>query len=235
MLNILKARIERAEQAERKARLIGLRRQDTSFSPDALVPMVGWNSLPGATDIPLHHIAAVYAKESRGLGFDETGRLIVLYEPHVAYKNARRPKEAAARAPKLFYRSWIDPKDVPRSQWHAYRTTQEQRWEMIGEAADIDFEAAIDAVSWGRFQVMGYWAEKLGFRDTLHMIEHMYEGEHNHLDVFLRYCRMDGLLPALKRGDWYAFSRYNSRIESVRRKYAADLAREADKAKGMLA
>jgi hypothetical protein len=212
MLKILQSKLERAERAEQLAALTNLRRQDEADPHTALsrlLPGPAWHAMAEDAGVPVAHIAAVFNVESRGSGFGPDGRLTVLYEPHVAYKYAKRPKEMQKAAPDLFYPKWISSADVRKRLPHAYRTTQEQRWDMILRAAAMDFDAAVSAVSWGRFQIMGYWAKNLGFRDTLHMIEHMCEGEENHLDVFLRYCRMDGLMPALRKGDWFEFARYN--------------------------
>jgi hypothetical protein len=237
MLQILKTKLERAEHQERLAHLLTLKRADEADAGAALsrlLPGPAWHQMAEDAGVPVAHIVAVFNVESRGSGFGPDGRLTVLYEPHVAYKYAKRPREMQKAAPDLFYPRWINPKSVPKSEAHAYRTTQEERWDMIARAAKLDFTAAVSAVSWGRFQVMGYWAEKLGFRDPLHMIEHMCEGEENHLDVFLRYCRMAGLMPALRRGDWWGFSRYNSTITKVRQQYAAKCAAEASKAQERL-
>lgn len=235
MLEILKAKLARAEKQEQLAELMALRKGKSEDTVGGLLPGPQWRRMAEAVDIPLANVIAVFNVESRGSGFGPDGRLTVLYEPHVAYKHARRAKEAQAEAPDLFYPRWIDPKSLRKSQPHAYRTTQEDRWDMIARAAKIDFDAAVRAVSWGRFQVMGYWAEKLDFTDPLHMIEHMYEGEHNHFDVFIRYCTMAGLLSALRKGDWYGFSRYNSSMTKVRKQYAAKCAAEATRAGSLLA
>jgi hypothetical protein len=106
---------------------------------------------------------------------------------------------------------------------------------MIARAAKIDFDAAVAAVSWGRFQVMGFHAKALDFDNALHMIEHMYDGEENHLDVFLRYCRMAGLMPALRKGDWWGFSKYNSSVAKVRKAYAAKCEAAAQRAQTRVA
>ena len=235
MLNILKAKQARAERQDLMAKLVSLRRYEgDTFDASDLVPGPQWRAMAEEAGIPLAHIIAVFQVESAGSGFNEDGRLKVLYEPHVAYKYAKRPKEARAQAPHLFQPSWVDPSRVPKREWHPYRTTQEERWDMILQAAGIDFDAAVRAVSWGRFQIMGYWAEKLDYDSPMHFIERLYDGEAAHLDALFRYCRMANLMPALQKGDWYRFSRYNSNIVSVRKEYASKLAREADKARVMV-
>jgi len=237
MLQILKTKLERAEHQERLAQLLTMRKPEGTSAEAALsrlLPGPAWHAMAAEAGVPVAHIVAVFNVESRGSGFGPDGRLTVLYEPHVAYKHAKRPREMQKTAPDLFYPKWVSLSDVPKSQPHPYRTTQDERWDMIGRAAKLDFNAAVCGVSWGRFQIMGYWAPKLGFRDPLHMIEHMYEGEENHLDVFLRYCRMDGLMPALRKGDWFAFSRYNSSLTKVRTAYAAKCAAEASRAQERL-
>jgi hypothetical protein len=45
---------------------------------------------------------------------------------------------------------------------------------------------------------------------------------------------MDGLMPALRKGDWFEFARYNSKITKVRQQYAAKCAAEASRAQERL-
>ena len=235
MLEILKAKLARADRQDQLAKLVSLRRFDgDTFDAGELVPGPAWRKAAEESGIPLAHIMAVYAVESAGSGFNEDGRLKVLYEPHWAYRHAKRPKEAQAQAPHLFYPKWIDPSRIPKREPHVYRTTQDERWDMIIQAASIDFDAALKAVSWGRFQIMGYWAEKLDYDSPMHFVERLYDGEAEHLNAFLRYCRMDNLITPLMRGDWYGFSRYNSKIVRVRKDYSAKLAAAADKARVMV-
>jgi hypothetical protein len=235
VLQILKAKLQRAEHQERLAHLLTMRRQGEQPTVASLLPGPAWRRMAEDMDVPLAHIIAVFNVESRGAGFSPDGRLTVLYEPHVAYKYAKRAREAQAAAPDLFYPRHVPLKAVPKSEPHPYRTTQEQRWEMIARAGQIDFDAAVSAVSWGRFQVMGYWGKQLDFRDPLHMIEHMYEGEENHLDVFFRYCKLAGLMRPLRRGDWFEFAKYNSPLTKKRKEYAAKLADEVTRAGSQLA
>ena len=243
MLQILKAKLQRAEHQERLAELLSMRKGHVEDTASGLLPGPSWKRMAEEIGAPVHNLIAVFNVESRGGGFDDQGRLTVLYETHVAYDHAARPKEAHAQAPLLFTPYYWDPDDTPKNKFHPYRlmkteefeTLQDKRWDMIARAAKIDFNAAICGTSWGRFQVMGYHGKTLGFRDPMHMIEHMYEGEENHFDVFVRYVRVNGLLKALQRGDWWAFSRYNSGRTDKRKKYAAKCLAEANRAKELLA
>jgi hypothetical protein len=215
-LRILKAKQDRALNAERLAKLGALKCQDPRrLSND------DWLALARASGIPALNMLVVRIVESKGAGFDADGRATKLYEPHVAYKLAQNPRLAQRKAPRLFYPKWIDPKSVPVSEFHIYRTSQAERWDFIKEAAAIDFMAAIGGASWGMFQVLGKWGPNLGFRDAFHMVEYMHEGEAAHAEVFLRYCRMANVLDALRRGDWWTFTRYNSPWTKHRRRYLA--------------
>lgn len=229
-LSILKAKEDRAQHQERMAKLVSMRAKSTVRPTKQ-----DWVNAAAALMVDPALLLAVAKKESSGAGFDEAGRLTILYEPHVAYRNSARGAALFKQAPDLFYRRWIDPAGVPKSEWHPYRTSQADRWDLLVRAADLDFMAAVSGASYGAFQQLGEGSQKLGFRDPLHLVEHLYEGEQAHLEVFLRYLRVFSLIDALRRGDLIAFARYNSSIMAKRIAYAESLGKLVTEARRALA
>ena len=70
----------------------------------------------------------------------------------------------------------------------------------------MDEGAAIQATSWGAFQVMGFHFKALGYASLQAMRVDM-DTEQGQLEAFVRFVRADPrLVDALKRHDWHAFA-----------------------------
>jgi hypothetical protein len=158
-------------------------------------------------------LKAFFKVESKGAGFNSMGRLTVLYEPHRVHIETRGAltgmkfdwvyQGTELKVP-LSYRGWRRRSNPPVKTpitWHPYFEDQAGQWGMINAAYEMHPDV-LKGVSWGGFQILGKWGKNLGFDDTLHMINHMYHSELNHLDCALRYLRMAGGLAALKAGDF---------------------------------
>ena len=75
---------------------------------------------------------------------------------------------------------------------------------------DIFRQAALSSASWGSFQIMGYHAESIGYRDVDEFVDRMYLHEREHLDAFGRFLKANGLISLLASRQWAAFAeRYN--------------------------
>lgn len=83
-------------------------------------------------------------------------------------------------------------------------------WDQFDEAASLDESAAIQATSWGAFQLMGFHYKNLGYASPQAMRDDMMT-EQGQLDAFVRFIKADPVLVnALRTLDWEAFaSRYN--------------------------
>src|ERR1700754_5043488 len=92
--------------------------------------------------------------ETRGHGFDAQGRPVILFEPHVFYRNLSGAKRAQAVALGLAYAKWGErpyPKDsYPR----------------LKAACAIDEAAALKSASWGLGQILGENFEAAGFHSV---------------------------------------------------------------------
>lgn len=80
------------------------------------------------------------------------------------------------------------------------------------EACALDPDAAMQSCSWGRFQVMGFHWQSLGYPSLKEFVDGMYVSEGNHLDSFVRYVIKNGLAKHLKNRNWAAFAEgYNGK------------------------
>lgn len=143
-------------------------------------------------------IHVVLEVEASGSGFDSHGRLKMLFEPHIFYRNLPARLQSGAEHEGLAYRSWRPG---------AYPADSYPRLQM---ALTIDETAALKSASWGLGQILGenFWAA--GYASVQEMIVSFCADEANQLQAmvnFIRYNKLDG---ALRRHDWAGFARgYN--------------------------
>lgn len=175
---------------------------------------------------------AVIDVESRGKGFDSQGRPLILYEPHVAYRNASSPatRNALVKAG-LAYRKWGE-KPYPRDSYPR-----------LLQAIKIDETAALKACSWGMFQVLGENAESLGYSSVQAFVRDMMADEENHLAAAIEFIKVNRLdddlqrLAALKRpttaSDCSSFTRVWNGPGHLKNDYPAKMARAHNKWRGI--
>lgn len=92
-------------------------------------------------------------------------------------------------------------------------STHQGAWEQFWEASSIDFDAAVQATSWGAFQVMGFHWKALGYgspREMMGAADIGPDGEADgQLDMFVRFIlATPAAHDALKRKDWEAFENH---------------------------
>jgi hypothetical protein len=156
-------------------------------------------------------VRAVNEVESRGTGFLNDGRPVILFERHVFWKRLK------ARG--------IDPGPLSEKNSNILSQTPggyqggAAEYTRLAAAELIDAGAAWESASWGAFQVMGYHWERLRYACIDDFVARMEAGEADHLDAFVRYVAADtALVAALKGRKWAAFAKgYNGR------NYAANL------------
>ncbi|MHA6159505.1 N-acetylmuramidase domain-containing protein [Pseudomonas sichuanensis] len=153
-------------------------------------------------------VAAVYALnevESKGSGFLDNGKPVILFERHIMYRQLQiaradgvdvaqlqqRAKQLAVEYPALVN---------PKSGGYIGGTAEHQR---LAGARQIDNAAALESASWGAFQVMGYHWKRLGYASIHDFVERMGRSEAEHLEAFVRYIEGDVTLhKALKTLKW---------------------------------
>ncbi|MEJ7829411.1 MAG: N-acetylmuramidase family protein [Segetibacter sp.] len=151
--------------------------------------------------VELAVIRAVAKVEGNGIGMIE-GKPIILYEPHVFFKQLREIN--------------IKPvvSDICYPVWGSkpYPKGQKAQWERLERAIKINRQAALKSASWGMFQVMGYNFRSCGCGSLQAFVNAMYEGEDKHLELFINYIRNEKLDDELKNKDWRGFAaQYNGK------------------------
>ena len=147
-------------------------------------------------------IKAVAAVESSGAGFWTIGgekKPVIRLEAHWFGKLTKYAYNASH--PQISCTAWT-PALAAR--------TPAAAWQQFDEAAALDEGAAIQATSWGAFQLMGFHYKNLGYASPQAMRADM-DTEQGQLSAFVRFIKADPvLLDALRRQDWQSFAgRYN--------------------------
>ncbi len=137
-------------------------------------------------DVTPAHIRMVRSVESGGKSFDDAGRPVILFEPHVFHKRTGG--------------RW-SPSSFSYAAWGArpYPKGYDARWAQMGEAAEHNETAALESASWGLFQIMGYHWKALGYASVQEFAKAMTKSEAGHLDAMVRFIVANGLKPALRK------------------------------------
>lgn len=150
-------------------------------------------------------IKAVHKVESLGSGFLPDGRVKILFERHIFYRELQKKygkavaEKWATTAPHICQ---------TRPGGYLGNTAEYPR---LARAATIDPECAQKSASWGLYQIMGFNHAAAGFATVAEMVAAMQSGERAQLSAFARFIAADKALHGyLKARDWAKFARrYN--------------------------
>tara|TARA_R110002072_G_scaffold26966_23_gene88490 strand:- start:1355 stop:2551 length:1197 start_codon:yes stop_codon:yes gene_type:complete len=144
------------------------------------------------------HLHAVMEVETRGGGFDNYGRLKMLFEPHVFYRELEGNQRAEAIAAGIAYRRWGE-QPYPNDSYPRLK-----------RAMEINAEAALKACSWGLGQIMGFNHKLAGYPTVTAMVQDFLDDEDTHLKAMVTFIVSNSLDDELRREDWRGFARgYN--------------------------
>jgi peptidoglycan hydrolase-like protein with peptidoglycan-binding domain len=147
-------------------------------------------------------INAVVEVESPRTGYLLDGRVVILFERHVFWRQlqAQGIDPAMVQAPVSIL-----------SQARGGYIGGVAEYARLAQAAAIAHEPAMEACSWGRFQIMGHHAKALGYTNATQMAAAFANSEGEQLQAFVRFVEADAeLLKALRNHKWAAFARsYN--------------------------
>lgn len=163
------------------------------------------------------HLHAVMEVETRGGGFDKHGRIKMLFEPHVFYRETQGSSRQAAIAAGLAYRRWGE-KPYPSDSYDRLR-----------RAMLIDAEAALRSCSWGLGQIMGFNHILAGYHTVQGMVEAFRDDEDTHLAGMVEFIISSGLDDELRREDWAGFARGYNGAGYAKHGYHLKLKRAFDK------
>ncbi|MBR7995755.1 DUF3380 domain-containing protein [Burkholderia cenocepacia] len=150
-------------------------------------------------------VRAVNEVESKGAGFLPDGRPVILYERHVMYRQlAAAGLDADALAAK--YPALVNPK-------RGGYAGDAAEYARLASASQISAACALEATSWGAFQIMGFHWKALGYPDVFAFVDAMKVSETEQLEAFVRFVLADKVMLAALRGKkWAKFAElYNGK------------------------
>ncbi len=170
-------------------------------------------------DCEVAAIKAVAEVESRGEGFLPTDEPKILYERHKFHKYTNGIYD-------------VSHPDLSNPKAGGYGKESEQHLKLT-RASDLNREAALKSCSWGKFQVMGFNWESLGYLSLQDFVDQMYESEGRHLESFVRFVETNHLDQHLRSKNWaafakgyngpdYAINQYDTKMAAAYEKYSSE-------------
>lgn len=149
-------------------------------------------------------VKAVIDVESAGGGFLPDGRVKILFEGHVLYKELQKvgidPAPLAKSHSSIVYPKWDKSKYKGGAAEH----------ERLNAAALIHKEAALKSASYGLFQIMGFNHKACGYETVQDFVEAQKLDEATQLKSFCAFIKTENHISFLLRKDWSGFARrYN--------------------------
>lgn len=97
------------------------------------------------------------------------------------------------------------------------------QYKKLAKACQLNKEAAIQACSWGKFQVLGTNYKLCGFSSAAEFANAMCKSEKEHLKVMVSFCRGNKLEPALKNRNWQTIAKTYNGPKYKKNKYDTEL------------
>ena len=146
-------------------------------------------------------VRAVLAVESRGSGFDDDRRPVILFEPHVLYRNLTGDELLHAIMLGVAYKKWGA---------RPYPKTSDDNYARLELARKVNNERAFRAVSIGLGQILGENFEAAGFKSAAAMFVSACDSEGNQLAQMVNFIKANRLDGYLRSRNWAGFAaRYN--------------------------
>lgn len=140
--------------------------------------------------IPVRAMRAVAEVESGGSGWDDAGLLKCLWERHYLWRRVKLAVPLLSDPMPGGYTIDADHDGINDS------------WEKLADATGrFGFDTAAECASFGKFQIMGAWWEKLGYISVSDFVWRLSRSEVEHYEAFARFIKANGLLPAMRKVD----------------------------------
>lgn len=174
--------------------------------------------------VGLAKFRAIMAVESRNSGFDARKRPVILFEPHVFYRNLPNALRTIAVKAGLAYAKWRRG-NYPRG---TALQQSDGNYARLAAAIAINEEAAYRSISVGMGQVLGENFKAAGCVSAKAMFAEAKESEANQLRHMAGFIASKNLVLKINREDWRNFARVYNGPGQVE-KYSAWLAEEHEK------
>ncbi|MDB6453676.1 N-acetylmuramidase domain-containing protein [Falsirhodobacter sp. 20TX0035] len=140
-------------------------------------------------------LRAVMAVEAAEGGFDAQGRPVMVFEPHVFWRELPASKRKGAERAGLACPVW-GMKAQPQDSYAA-----------LDLAMTLDPVAALRSAAWGLGRILGAHHKAAGHDTVQAMVAAFMDDEAAQLEAMVRFIQSEGLDDDLRRHDWSAFAR----------------------------
>ena len=149
-------------------------------------------------------IKAVTRVESPRGGFLKSGKPSILFEGHIFWRELKKhgvnPKLYAKANPTILYQTWSKE----------FYKGGEKEYTRLNKAMLINMESALEAASYGRFQILGANYEAAGYSTVQEFVKAQGVSEVEQLNSFINFLKANDLVKYLRDKDWTNFAkRYN--------------------------
>lgn len=159
-------------------------------------------------------VRAVNEVEANGKGFQTSGAVTALYEPHWAYKQSSGSVRAALVKAGIAYPKW-GQKPYPKSPY--------PNIDMCAKIGGEELAAL--STSWGLGQLMGFNHDDAGFSTAVSMVKSFAESEANQLIGMMHFIEANpAMMKALTEKNWAEFARRYNGAGYAKNKYDTKLA-----------
>ncbi len=152
-----------------------------------------------------HFLQAILNVESKGEAADSQGRMLLLPEKHVFWRELPKPLRKKARSLGLATPKWS------RSNYKGLGDNgSDLRWDRLEDMADVNEEAALKSCSYAKPQIMGFNYELCGFDSVRDFVISLGSSEEAQDLAFFAFLLARGLGDEIRRYDVEAVVRvYN--------------------------
>lgn len=164
-------------------------------------------------------LKAVIAVETKGYGFNADGSPVILFEPHIYWRELGKVYYFTKRQ----QMNALFP-DICGEKWDKTVYNVRPQHQKLYIASALHWSAAHKSASWGLGQVMGFNYASLGYKSLKQFVDDMHESEAKQLDAMIKFIEVNNLKPALIRKDWAAFALGYNGVGYKQNKYDEKLA-----------
>lgn len=194
-------------------------------------------------------VRAVASVESKGSGFFKPGFPAILYERHIFYRELLTKRNNETKARIKYENSTLAGTQLDVKVSEALRAVKNEmdklvlknsnicnqspggylggikEYDRLAQAVAIDEECANRSCSWGAFQIMGFHAEFLGYKNVMDFVAKMKASEAEQLNAFCTFIQKNpSLLKALKAKNWATFAKFYNGADYAKNSYDTKLA-----------
>lgn len=101
----------------------------------------------------------------------------------------------------------VSHSNISTSSWiKNYRASGSHQYDRLHEAITLNRSAALQAASWGKYQIMGLNYKNAGYDSVEEFVADMATSEQYQLDAFVAFLQNTGIDKDLAHEDWHSFA-----------------------------